>query len=66
MDIATRTQQAIATATKRLEPEAAKRINELNDKFDEMQRNGLVVQDSYGIATNWLAQPAVIQCRKPA
>lgn len=54
MDIATRTQQAIAQAVRRLEPASATRVNELNIKFDRLVKRGLVTEDSYGIAVGWV------------
>ncbi|UYB52177.1 hypothetical protein OCJ37_19795 [Xanthomonas sp. AM6] len=54
MDIATRTNEAIAQAVKRLEPASAARVNELNVKFDRLVKQGLVTEDSYGIAVGWV------------
>jgi len=54
MDIANRTQEAIADAMRRLEPASAARVNELNSKFDRLVKQGLVKEDEYGIAVGWV------------
>lgn len=64
MDIASRTQQTIVNATKKLEPASAQRVTDLNEKFERMVRDGFAIQDSYEISTNWLSQPVVIQYRR--
>lgn len=60
MDIATRTNEAIAQAVRRLEPASVERVTALNVKFDRMVKQGLVTEDTYGIAVGWVG---VAQCQ---
>jgi ATP-dependent RNA circularization protein (DNA/RNA ligase family) len=50
MDLAQRTDQAISSSLNRLDQAQREQLTSLNEKFDRLEREGIVVKDSYGVS----------------
>jgi len=56
MDINERTQRAIEVGMARLTEQDRDRITDLNAQFDRLLKQGLVVEDKFGLAMNGMVR----------